>query len=228
MTDLGGKPVNLLELSVPHCLLARALDGAILRQGGLSAVITPSDADMIAAFTALGAEAALVSSTMEEPGPVLATVLVAVPVIAARAAQMVGSERWLSVHPQDRLLPAPSILPNTAVRLLTGPDKPSGDTLFWLDMLADLQRLFLGVVVRRCCRGCRDRCGCRRDRSGCSRSPRTRDEADTGKHAATIPGDFDARVNAPPYQTLPKSLFLADPCGAGRENPTLPERPGRL
>ncbi|MEM9426274.1 MAG: putative urea ABC transporter substrate-binding protein [Pseudomonadota bacterium] len=50
LADLAGKPVNLVELSVSHYLLARALDSVGLRESELDAVINTSDADMIAAF----------------------------------------------------------------------------------------------------------------------------------------------------------------------------------
>jgi len=50
IADLRGKPVNLVELSVSHYLLARALDSAGLSESDLAAVINTSDADMIAAY----------------------------------------------------------------------------------------------------------------------------------------------------------------------------------
>ncbi|MCV6584025.1 MAG: putative urea ABC transporter substrate-binding protein [Marinibacterium sp.] len=48
--DLKGKPVNLVELSVSHYLLARGLDSVGLEESDLASVINTSDADMIAAF----------------------------------------------------------------------------------------------------------------------------------------------------------------------------------
>ncbi len=50
VADLKGKPVNLVELSVSHYLLARALDKAGIAEADLSAVVNTSDADMIAAW----------------------------------------------------------------------------------------------------------------------------------------------------------------------------------
>lgn len=50
LEDLKGKPVNLVELSVSHYLLARALDSVGLEEADLDAVINTSDADMIAAY----------------------------------------------------------------------------------------------------------------------------------------------------------------------------------
>jgi NitT/TauT family transport system substrate-binding protein len=73
LADLAGKPVNLVELSVSHYLLARALDSVGLREADLGAVINTSDADMIAAFATPDVEAVvtwnpLVSTILEEPG----------------------------------------------------------------------------------------------------------------------------------------------------------------
>ena len=72
IADLADKPVNLVELSVSHYLLARALDGAGLSEADLSGVVNTSDADMIAAFSAPEVEAVvtwnpLVSSILEDP-----------------------------------------------------------------------------------------------------------------------------------------------------------------
>ncbi|MEL6767142.1 MAG: putative urea ABC transporter substrate-binding protein [Pseudomonadota bacterium] len=72
LADLKGKPVNLVELSVSHYLLARGLDSVGLAESDLSAVINTSDADMIAAFATDDVEAVvtwnpLVSTIMEEP-----------------------------------------------------------------------------------------------------------------------------------------------------------------
>ncbi|MGP6086018.1 putative urea ABC transporter substrate-binding protein [Antarctobacter jejuensis] len=73
LADLAGKPVNLVELSVSHYLLARALDSVDLQERDLASVINTSDADMIAAFTTSDVEAVvtwnpLVSTILEEPG----------------------------------------------------------------------------------------------------------------------------------------------------------------
>lgn len=50
LADLAGKPVNLVELSVSHYLLARGLDSVGLSEADLDGVINTSDADMIAAY----------------------------------------------------------------------------------------------------------------------------------------------------------------------------------
>ncbi len=73
LTSLAGKPVNLVELSVSHYLLARGLDSVGLAESDLASVINTSDADMIAAYATDDVEAVvtwnpLVSSIMEEPG----------------------------------------------------------------------------------------------------------------------------------------------------------------
>ena len=51
LADLAGTAVNLVELSVSHYLLARALDSVGLAERDLDGVINTSDADMIAAFS---------------------------------------------------------------------------------------------------------------------------------------------------------------------------------
>ena len=73
LADLAGKPVNLVELSVSHYLLARGLDSVGLSEADLAGVLNTSDADMIAAFATDDVQAVvtwnpLVSTIMEEPG----------------------------------------------------------------------------------------------------------------------------------------------------------------
>ncbi|MFD0982259.1 putative urea ABC transporter substrate-binding protein [Tropicimonas aquimaris] len=73
LASLAGKPVNLVELSVSHYLLARALDSVGLSEPDLGGVINTSDADMIAAFATDDVEAVvtwnpLVSTILEQPG----------------------------------------------------------------------------------------------------------------------------------------------------------------
>ena len=72
LAGLSDKPVNLVELSVSHYLLARALDSVGLREADLDAVINTSDADIIAAFQTEDVEAVvtwnpLVSTILEDP-----------------------------------------------------------------------------------------------------------------------------------------------------------------
>lgn len=73
LEDLAGKPVNLVELSVSHYLLARGLDSVGLAERDLASVINTSDADMIAAYSTDDVEAVvtwnpLVSTILQEPG----------------------------------------------------------------------------------------------------------------------------------------------------------------
>ncbi|ROT97793.1 putative urea ABC transporter substrate-binding protein [Histidinibacterium lentulum] len=72
LTTLAGKPVNLVELSVSHYLLARALDSVGLSEADLAGVINTSDADMIAAFATDDVETVvtwnpLVATILEDP-----------------------------------------------------------------------------------------------------------------------------------------------------------------
>ncbi len=72
LASLAGKPVNLVELSVSHYLLARGLDSIGLSEADLAGVINTSDADMIAAFATDDVEAVvtwnpLVSTILEDP-----------------------------------------------------------------------------------------------------------------------------------------------------------------
>jgi NitT/TauT family transport system substrate-binding protein len=72
LADLAGMPVNLVELSVSHYLLARALDSVGLAERDLAGVVNTSDADMIAAFQTDDVQAVvtwnpLVSTIAESP-----------------------------------------------------------------------------------------------------------------------------------------------------------------
>ena len=72
LEDLAGMPVNLVELSVSHYLLARGLDSVGLSERDLGAVINTSDADMVAAFQSADVQAVvtwnpLVSTILEDP-----------------------------------------------------------------------------------------------------------------------------------------------------------------
>ena len=58
VADLKGKPINLVELSVSHYLLARALEGANLKMTDVKTVNT-SDADIAGAFTSPDVTAAV-------------------------------------------------------------------------------------------------------------------------------------------------------------------------
>lgn len=72
LAGLKGKNVNLVELSVSHYLLARALDSAGIAERDLT-VVNTSDADMVAAFKTAEVEAVvtwnpLLSEIAAEPG----------------------------------------------------------------------------------------------------------------------------------------------------------------
>ncbi|WP_417719113.1 putative urea ABC transporter substrate-binding protein [Salipiger sp.] len=72
LSSLVGQPVNLVELSVSHYLLARALDSKGLSESDLGGVINTSDADMIAAFQTDDVQAVvtwnpLVAAILEDP-----------------------------------------------------------------------------------------------------------------------------------------------------------------
>jgi len=82
-----------------------------------------------------------------KPDRVLAFFLVLLPFLAVLIAYAVGSEIRLAENPRDKLLPAPSALAETAVRLLTEPDKRSGEIVFWSDTFVSLARLAAGVGV---------------------------------------------------------------------------------
>ncbi|WP_298973225.1 ABC transporter permease [uncultured Roseobacter sp.] len=81
------------------------------------------------------------------PGRPLALFLALLPFAAVFIAYAIGSELRLAENPADKLLPAPSTVWDTAVRLVTQPDRRSGDILFWQDTWASLKRLGLGVGI---------------------------------------------------------------------------------
>ncbi len=74
-------------------------------------------------------------------------VLIALPFVLLFIAYALGSQARLAVNPADKLMPAPGAILDTAVRLLTEPDRRSDRILFWHDTWASLQRLFLGVGI---------------------------------------------------------------------------------
>ncbi|WP_197469878.1 ABC transporter substrate-binding protein, partial [Alcanivorax sp. HI0033] len=53
LADIKGQQVNLVELSVSHYLLARALETVGLTERDLT-VVNTSDADLVSAFTTKG------------------------------------------------------------------------------------------------------------------------------------------------------------------------------
>lgn len=82
-----------------------------------------------------------------QPGRVARTALVALPFVLAFMAYAIGSEIRLVANPSDKLLPAPSTIADTALRLFTVPDQRSEKILLWGDTAASLIRLALGVGI---------------------------------------------------------------------------------
>ena len=74
-------------------------------------------------------------------------VLALLPFVAVLIAYAVASDIRLTANPADKLLPAPDTVMVTAGRLISEPDRRSGDILFWQDTGASLQRLLLGVGI---------------------------------------------------------------------------------
>lgn len=81
------------------------------------------------------------------PSKALSVSLLMLPFLALVLAYALGSEARLAINPADKLLPAPSQIVQTAARLLSEPDKRSGDVLFWQDTGASLRRLAFGVGI---------------------------------------------------------------------------------
>ncbi|WP_299407409.1 ABC transporter permease [uncultured Roseobacter sp.] len=81
------------------------------------------------------------------PGRPLALFLALLPFVAVFIAYAIGSELRLAENPADKLLPAPSTVWDTAMRLVSQPDRRSGDILFWQDTWASLKRLGLSVGI---------------------------------------------------------------------------------
>ena len=79
------------------------------------------------------------------PSRPAAVVLAALPFVAIAIAYAIGSDIRLSANPQDKLLPAPSAIWDSAVRLFTEGDRRTGEILLWLDTFASLRRLLIGV-----------------------------------------------------------------------------------
>lgn len=81
------------------------------------------------------------------PGKPFSVFLAALPFIAILIAYSIGSEIRLAENPQDKLLPAPSTIVETAQRLFTEPDRRSKEILLWNDTYASLARLLSGVGI---------------------------------------------------------------------------------
>ncbi len=81
------------------------------------------------------------------PGPALRVFLTLLPFALALVVYMIASEARLAANPQDRLLPSPATIGDTAVRLFTTGDRRTGRILLWHDTGASLLRLALGVGI---------------------------------------------------------------------------------
>ena len=73
-----------------------------------------------------------------KPGRPLAVFLMALPFVLLLIAYTVASEARRAVNPADKLLPAPSQIVETAVRVATEPDRRSGEIVFWKDTASSL------------------------------------------------------------------------------------------
>ena len=81
------------------------------------------------------------------PARPLAVLLAILPFALVCAAYAIGSDIRLTENPSDKLLPAPSTIWDTAVRLLSEGDRRTGRILFWYDTWASLKRLALGIGI---------------------------------------------------------------------------------
>ncbi len=82
-----------------------------------------------------------------KPSRSTAILLAALPFVLIVIAYAIGSDIRLSANPSDKLLPAPSTIWDTAVRLFTEGDRRTGKILLWHDTWASLVRLLGGVAI---------------------------------------------------------------------------------
>ncbi|MEM6372204.1 MAG: ABC transporter permease subunit [Pseudomonadota bacterium] len=81
------------------------------------------------------------------PARPLAVFLTLLPFVLVFIAYAIGSDIRLTENPSDKLLPAPSNIWDTAVRLVSEGDRRTGRILFWHDTWASLKRLGLGIGI---------------------------------------------------------------------------------
>jgi NitT/TauT family transport system permease protein len=86
----------------------------------------------------------LINHVPARPGAIF---LAALPFVALLIAYAVASDIRLTANPQDKLLPAPSTIMETAERLFTQPDRRTQEILLWKDTIASLARLLGGVSI---------------------------------------------------------------------------------
>lgn len=82
-----------------------------------------------------------------KPSAAARLALAALPFVLVALAYGAGSAARLAENPQDRILPSPSQLFDTAVRLMSEPDRRSGEILLWGDTASSLSLLFMGVGI---------------------------------------------------------------------------------
>ncbi len=82
-----------------------------------------------------------------KPSRPLAVFLTLVPFVLVFVAYAIGSEIRLAENPQDKLLPAPEKVWDTAMRLISEGDRRTGRILFWHDTWASLKRLGIGISI---------------------------------------------------------------------------------
>lgn len=82
-----------------------------------------------------------------KPSRPFAVLLMVLPFALVFVAYAIASDIRLSVNPADKLLPAPSKVWDTMVRLVTEADRRTGRILFWHDTFASLKRLGLGILI---------------------------------------------------------------------------------
>ncbi|MEO0680762.1 MAG: ABC transporter permease subunit [Pseudomonadota bacterium] len=81
------------------------------------------------------------------PGRLLAVLLAALPFALVLLAYAVASDLRRADNPQDKLLPAPAQIVETAQRLATAEDRRSGKIVLWADSRASLLRLAAGLAI---------------------------------------------------------------------------------
>lgn len=81
------------------------------------------------------------------PGPVAAVTLAVIPFLLLALVYAWGSHQRLAENPNDKLLPGVDQMAAAVDRMAFQEDRRSGDYLLWVDTIASLERLGLGVGV---------------------------------------------------------------------------------
>ncbi|MEL6774822.1 MAG: ABC transporter permease subunit [Pseudomonadota bacterium] len=82
-----------------------------------------------------------------KPGRPVGLLLMLVPFAALILAYVIASDIRRAENPQDKLLPAPAQIADTAARLATEPSRRTGEILLWVDTGVSLARLGAGVAI---------------------------------------------------------------------------------